>query len=135
MIAQRQDAAIHAVLRLKNVGRLLAIFPNHVGSRRCVIHGGGPYLGGPYLGIRVAGVCSTRVTLEGDGSARVGFTERWPKKLFHGQGRERYGGKGCDGLPTRPSRKLSFAWEFRVTPNGHARPTCQYGDFPPQHMM
>jgi hypothetical protein len=126
-ITQRQEAAIHAALRLKNERGILAVFPNHVGSRRCVIQGGA-------FGFHVAGVCSTRVTLEGDGSALVGFVERWPKKSFHAEmGMIRYG-NGCNGLPTRPSRKLSFAWEFRVTSNGHARPTCQYGDFPPQHV-
>jgi hypothetical protein len=127
-IVQRQDAAIQAVLRLKGSGedwgRLLSIFPSHAGSRRCVIQGG--------FGTRVAGVCSTRVTPESNGSALVGFVERWSKKSFHAEmGMIRYG-KGCNGLPARPSLKLSFAYEFRVTPNGHARSTCQYGDFPPQ---
>ena len=131
-IAQRQDAAIHAVLRSKdsgrNWGRLLSIFPSHAGSRRCVIKGG-------MIGTRYAGVCSTRVTLESDGSALIGFVERWSKKSFHAEmGLIRYG-KACSGLPARPSLKLSFAYEFRVTPNGHARLTCQYGDFPPQFTM
>ena len=132
VIAQRQDAAIHAVLHSNDVGRdwgrLLSIFPSHAGSRRCVIPGG-------MFGSHYAGVCSTRVTLESNSSALVGFVERWSKKSFHAEmGMIRYG-KGCNGLPARPSLRLSFAYEFRVTPNGHARLTCQYGDFPPQFTM
>jgi hypothetical protein len=131
-IVQRQDAAIRAVLRSKDTGRdwgrSLSVFPSHAGSRRCVIPGG-------MFGSHYAGVCSTRVTLESNGSALVGFVERWSKKSFHAEmGMIRYG-KGCNGLPARPSLKLSFAYEFRVTPNGHARLTCQYGDFPPQFTM
>jgi len=132
VIAQRQDAAIHAVLRSKDSGRdwgrSLSVFPSHTGSRRCTIQGG-------MIGSRYAGFCSTRVTLASGGSALVGFIERWSKKSFHAEmGIVRYG-RGCNGLPARPSLRLSFAYEFRVTSNGHARLACQYGDFPPQFEM
>jgi hypothetical protein len=94
------------------------LFSRTTGTRRCVLHGGGPP-----PGIRVPGMCSS-VVLLGDGvSATVRFTETWDAGLFHGP-----------GAGNRP--RLSHVYELVVSTHAvggdHIVRSKDYGDVPPQ---
>lgn len=91
------------------------VFPQTVGTQKCVLHLGPPEAWIP-------GRCSTSVTLDPDGDAVVRFMERWDARDFSA------------GSPSE-RRHLTHTWEIAVSqqaPSDHVVQIRHYGDFPPQ---
>lgn len=130
-ISHRQRAAISAALRAGGPWET-ARFPDSVGSRPCAV----PVGGLSRRGIR--GTCTTLVHLHADRSALVVIVEHWPKREFYGvsDGMSRFlavPGKPWRRLPSCPHcNALSFTYQVRISPSGHATLARMYGDFPPQ---
>jgi hypothetical protein len=78
------------------------------------------------------------VHLHADRSALVVIVEHWPKREFYGvsDGMSRFlavPGKPWRRLPSCPHcNALSFTYQVRISPSGHATLARMYGDFPPQ---
>ena len=90
------------------------IFPQTVGTQKCVLHLGPPEAWIP-------GTCSTSVTVDPNGDAVVRFMERWNSSDFF------------SGSPGRAH--LRHTWEITVSPHAtgdHVVTSRHYGDFPPQ---
>jgi hypothetical protein len=114
---KQQQAALGAVVATQQGLYVSRQFPTTPKSVRCLIRGGGPA-----PGIRIPGTCATLVNIAADGSAVVRFRETWDGRRFHGP-----------GSSARPT--LKHTWEFTVSKGGRARPSRDYGDFPPQSVI